>query len=107
MAYNERYFQRTNSDNTTEIVYSEDQLEIGQSTRTNGNSTTYVKKTDESGNTQTIRRTEIPDGVTTLEYEKNEAAISLSETYIRGTPLSMRMELKAFFIVVAPGVKHT
>ena len=43
---NERYFQRTNSDSTTEIVYSEDQLEIGQSTQTNGNSTTYVKKTE-------------------------------------------------------------
>ena len=30
----------------------------------------------------------VPDGVITLEYEKNEAAISVSETYIRNTPIA-------------------
>lgn len=84
---NERYFQRTNSDSTTEFIYSEDQLEIGQSTQTNGNSTNYVTKTDELGNTQTIRQIVIPDGVITLEYEKNEGANLFSESYTRDTPI--------------------
>ncbi len=84
---NERFFQRTNSDGTTEFIYSEDQLQIGQSTQNNGNYTNYVTKTDELGNTQTIRQMVIPDGVITLEYEKNEAAILVSETYIRDTPI--------------------
>ncbi len=102
---NERYFQRTNSDSTTEIVYSEDQLEIGQSTQTNGNSTTYVKKTDELGNTQTIRQTETPDGVTTLEYEKNEAAISLNETYIRDTPIINEDGTQSIFYIGSTGAE--
>ncbi len=83
----ERYFQKTNSDNSTEFRYTEDLLEIGQNTQTGGNSINFITKTDEVGNTETIRQMVVPDGVITLEYKKNEAAISVSETYIRGTPI--------------------
>ncbi len=83
----ERYFQKTNSDNSTEFRYNEDLLEIGQNTQTGGNSINFITKTDEVGNTETIRQMVVPDGVITLEYKKNEAAISVSETYIRGTPI--------------------